>query len=251
MSPTMSRRRYRGEVASAHQSNISVRPLLSHEDFDKAVVVQRQVWGYLDLELDSRTILAVAARFAGQVLGAFDENRLIGLSLAFATIPPGRLHSQSVGIHPDYQNRGIGRMLKLAQRADALARDIDLIQWTFDPLQALNAHFNLVRLGGVAKTYIPNFYGITSSPLHGGMPTDRLLIEWQLESDRVQRILAGEPPVSSRDVREIRLPAASQRLDPVAQATLREQFLQCFNEGYAACDFRNESDVDIYVLERP
>ena len=242
-------------MVSPRQSDIGVRPLLSHEDLDKAVTLQRQVWGYNDLEVDSRTILTVATRFAGQVLGAFDQDRLIGFSLAFATLPLGRLHSHRVGIHPDYQNLGIGRMLKLAQRAEALARDIDLIQWTFDPLQPRNAYFNLVRLGGIAKAYIPNLYGITTSPLHGGLPTDRLLVEWRLQSDRVQRILAGETPVfskddASRDAREIRLPEASQRADPTAQAKLREQFLECFNEGYAACNFRKESDSHIYILER-
>ena len=232
------------------QSDIGVRPLLSHEDLDRAVALQRQVWEYNDLEIDSRTILTVAARFAGQVLGAFDQDRLIGFSLAFATLPPGRLHSHRVGIHPDYQNLGVGRMLKLAQRAEALARDIDLIQWTFDPLQPRNAYFNLARLGGIAKAYIPNLYGITTSPLHGGLPTDRLLVEWRLQSDRVQRILAGEPPVFSREAREIRLPEASQRTDPAAQATLREQFLECFNKGYAVCGFRKESDSHVYILER-
>ena len=237
-------------MAPSVQSDIKVRPLLSHEDLDQAVALQRQVWGYRDLEVDSRSILTVAARFAGQVLGAFDKDHLIGFSLAFATLPLGRLHSHRVGINPNYQNRGVGRMLKLAQLTDALARDIDLIQWTFDPLQARNAYFNLVKLGGIAKTYIPNLYGITTSPLHGGLPTDRLLVEWHLKSERVQRILAGEAMVSGRDVCEIRLPVLSQRADPAAQADLRQQFLEYFRDGYSACGFRKEPDFEIYVLER-
>jgi predicted GNAT superfamily acetyltransferase len=235
---------------SQRQSEISIRSLLSHEELDKAVELQREVWGYRDLEVDSRSILTVAARFAGQTLGAFDQDRLIGFSLAFATLPLGRLHSHRVGIHPEYQNLGVGRTLKLAQRTDALAKGIELIQWTFDPLQTRNAYFNLVRLGGIATTYIPNLYGITTSPLHGGLPTDRLLIEWHLKSDRVQRALAGEPPVLGKDVREIRLPAPSQRVDPAAQAVVREQFLAHFNEGYVASDFRKDSDSHIYILER-
>jgi predicted GNAT superfamily acetyltransferase len=237
-------------MSSDRQSEISIRPLLSHEELDKAVALQREVWGYLDLEVDSRAILTVASRFAGQVIGAFDQDRLVGFSLAFATLPLGRLHSHRVGIHPGYQNLGIGRRLKLAQRLDSLARGIELIQWTFDPLQPRNAYFNLVRLGGIARTYIQNLYGVTTSPLHGGLPTDRLLIEWHLESDRVQHILAGAPAVSSEDSREIRLPPPSQPIDAAAQALVREQFLSHFSEGYVACGFREESNSHIYILER-
>jgi predicted GNAT superfamily acetyltransferase len=237
-------------MSLSRQSEIYIRPLLGHEDLDEAVALQREVWGYLDLEVDSRTILTVASRFAGQVLGAFDQDHLVGFSLAFATLPLGRLHSHRVGIHPDYQNFGIGRRLKLAQRLDSLARGIELIQWTFDPFQPRNAYFNLVRLGGIAKAYVQNLYGVTTSPLHGGLPTDRLLIEWHLQSDRVQRVLAGTPVVSSADIREIRLPPLSQRIDVAAQALVREQFLTHFSEGYVACGFREESNSPIYILER-
>jgi predicted GNAT superfamily acetyltransferase len=235
-------------MSSVTQSGISIRPLLAHEELDGAVVLQRQIWGYHDLEVDSRTILTVATRFAGQVLGAFDQERLVGFSLAFASLPAGHLHSHRVGIHPDYQNRGIGRILKLAQRSDALARGIDVIQWTFDPLQARNAHFNLVRLGAFSRTYIPNLYGVTTSPLHRGLPTDRLLMEWHLQSDRVRRTLAGEQPPLNEGLREIRV-STSQPADLRTQTRTREQFQDYFQQGYVACGLRMGPDFHIYVLE--
>ncbi len=236
------------------QPVITVRPLRTHEELDEAVVLQRLVWRYNDLELDSRAMLTVASRFCGQTLGAFEQGagpeRMIGFSLAFASLPFGHLHSHRVGVHPDFQNLGIGRRLKLAQRDDALGRKIDVIQWTFDPMQTRNAYFNLTRLGGIARTYIPNLYGITTSPLHGGLPTDRLLIEWKLNSDRVRLTLAEQPVARAPDTREIRLPAPSLRADENAQRAVREQFLLHFGEGYVACGFRKDGDTHTYLLER-
>jgi predicted GNAT superfamily acetyltransferase len=233
------------------QTVVVVRPLQGKIDLDAAVTLQREVWGYEDLDVDSRSMLTVASRFAGQVLGAFDGDRLVGFSLAFATLPFGRLHSHRVGVHPDYQNFGVGLKLKLAQREDALARSIPVIQWTFDPLQPRNAYFNLSKLGGVSRTYIPNLYGVTSSPLHGGLPTDRLLIEWELSSERVERTLAGDLVEVSDDVREILLPLPTDRRSAVAQTRLREELITCFTEGYAVTGLRKDGEAHLYILERP
>jgi predicted GNAT superfamily acetyltransferase len=232
------------------QPSISVRPLVSQADLDAAVALQRRVWGYSDLEVDSRAMLTVASRFAGQTIGAFDRERLVGFTLGFATFSPGSLHSHRVGVNPDYQNLGVGRKLKLAQREDALARGIATIQWTFDPLQPRNAHFNLVRLGGISRTYIKNLYGVTTSPLHGGLPTDRLLIEWDLQSNRVQRTLAGEVLRPSKNIREIRLPSLACRVEAGTQADFGERLTTSFDEGYAVTGFDKDGDTYFYILEK-
>jgi predicted GNAT superfamily acetyltransferase len=257
------------------QPAITIRPLRTRQELDAAVALQGQVWGYSNLDVDSPSMLTVASRFCGQTLGAFKQcpgqlpgelpsqltapESLIGFSLAFASLPFGHLHSHRVGVHPDYQNLGIGRKLKLAQREDALARGVNEIQWTFDPLQQRNAYFNIARLGGIARRYIPNLYGITTSPLHGGLPTDRLMIEWHLDSERVLRVLAGDVPnpdskerlKKDKDTREIRLPRPGLRADKAAQATLREQFESHFSQGYVVCGFREDGDTHTYILEKP
>jgi predicted GNAT superfamily acetyltransferase len=232
------------------QPVIHIRPLREHAELDAAVTLQRDIWHYEDLDLDSRALLTVATRFAGQVIGAFEGTRLVGFTLAFATFPLGRLHSHRVGVHPSYENTGIGLKLKLAQRQDALAHGVPVIQWTFDPLKPRNARFNLVRLGGIARAYLPNLYGVTSSPLHGSLPTDRLLIEWHLESDRVRRILAGETPNVSKDSRRLNLPAVAERGCATPQGRMREEFTDCFEQGYVVTGFREEGESQFYILER-
>jgi len=230
---------------------ISTRPLKNSEDLQAIIALEHAIWGYSDLEVDAPAMLTVASRFTGQVLGAFDRERLIGFSFAVAALKAGCLHSHRVGVLPDYQNLGIGRMLKLAQREHALAQNINVIQWTFDPLQPRNAYFNIARLGIISRTYLPNFYGITSSPLHGGLPTDRLLAEWHLASDHVCEVLSDTPPVRSGDLREIVISMAelkSHRSE--VQARIRDEFLESFGQGYIACGFREEKYSYSYELER-
>jgi predicted GNAT superfamily acetyltransferase len=102
------------------------------------------------------------------------------------------LHSHMLAVLPEYRNVGLGRRLKLAQRDDALARGFDLMEWTFDPLEIKNAHLNIARLGAIARRYMRNIYGPSTSPLQGGLPTDRLVVEWWLRSERVRRALGEE-----------------------------------------------------------
>jgi predicted GNAT superfamily acetyltransferase len=237
-------------VISSPGHKIEFRHLTEADDLKKAVTFQQAVWGYADLDTESHAILTVASRFSGQVIGAFAGEEMIGLSVAFGTMKAGRLHSHRVGVLPAYQNAGIGRQIKLAQREDALARGMKVIQWTFDPLQPRNAHINLRKLGGIARTYIPNIYGITSSPLHGGLPTDRLLLEWELDSERVRRSVAGETPLRSPHTTEIRLPAESERRNLAAQQTLRGAFEEAFTAGYTLTDIERSGAENIYLLEK-
>src|SRR5258708_9198532 len=130
---------------------------------------------------------------------------MIGFALAIPGLKPGGhtyLHSHIAGVLPEYRNYGIGRRLKLRQREDAIPRGIDLIEWTFDPLEIKNAYFNIERLGAVVRRFVRNQYGVTTSHLHGGLPTDRCVAEWWIASPRAKAIIAGEKfernPVEAR-----------------------------------------------------
>src|SRR5256884_3853454 len=162
---------------------IIVRKCESLDEFHRCVDLQREIWGEADLEVEPATMFVVAAHTGGEVLGAFDGDRLVGYTLAVVGLRDRvpYLHSHMTGVHSEYRDCGVGRRLKLFQRTEALGRGIRLIQWTFDPLELRNAHFNLNRLGAICRGYQPNLYGVTTSPLHRGLETDRLLVEWQLD----------------------------------------------------------------------
>src|SRR5437763_15557275 len=166
--------------------NIQIRKCKTLEEFHGCVELQRQIWGEADLEVEPVTAFVVAAQTGGQVLGAFDDGRMIGYTLAVVGLRGGvaYLHSHMTGVLSDYRDRGVGRMLKLYRRHEALSRGIRLIHWTFHPLELRNAHFNLNRLGAICRQYLPNLYGVTTSPLHRGLATDRLLVERRLDSAR-------------------------------------------------------------------
>src|SRR6266516_3553223 len=189
--------------------DILVRKCETLEEFHGCVELQRQIWGEADLEVEPVTMFVVAAHTGGQVLGAFANGRMVGYTLAIAGLREGvpYLHSHMTGVASDYRDRGVGRLLKLFQREEALGRGIRLIQWTFDPLELRNAHFNLNRLGAICRRYVPNLYGVTTSPLHLGLPTDRLVVEWRLDSARVLAALAGRLPEPADAPATISVPA--------------------------------------------
>jgi predicted GNAT superfamily acetyltransferase len=168
-------------------ADIAVRPLHSIDDFCRCVQIVRDVWAESELDTEPYITFVLADHIGGQILGAFDGETLVGFTKAFIGVHDHTpyLHSHMAAVLPGYRDRHIGRQLKLAQREHALRRDIRRIEWTFDPLETKNAHFNINRLGGIARQYLPNLYGVTSSPLHRGLATDRLLVEWHLESPRV------------------------------------------------------------------
>ena len=236
---------------------IIVRKCQKLEEFHQCVDLQREIWGEADLEVEPATMFVVAAHSGGQVLGAFDGGRLVGYTLAVVGLRNGvpYLHSHMTGVQADYRDRGVGRMLKLFQREEALGRGIRLIQWTFDPLELRNAHFNLNRLGVICRSYLPNLYGVTTSPLHHGMDTDRLLAEWHLDSKRVIAAIQdlAKDPVEAPAI--IVLPGELerwQREDSAeftrVQARIREEFRNWFARGYAAVAFRNTPGSSAYLL---
>jgi predicted GNAT superfamily acetyltransferase len=243
-------------TATRPVQELSLRKLDGPEEFQRAEQVQREAWGYSDLDVVPGAVFSVARNFGGQALGAWDGKRMVGFALSFGVADGGypHLHSHMVGVVPEYQNRGLGRLIKLAQREDALSRGIDQIAWTFDPLQVRNAYFNIARLGGVGVRFLPNLYGMTSSPLHGGMPTDRLLIEWNLTDPNVDLALNGTPRSPGADAVEVAIPAASSDV-PIAlrlagQTKLREELMGLFDEGYVITGFERKGDAAVYVMER-
>lgn len=236
-----------------NDAGIVVRKCRTLEEFQLCVALQREVWQEADLEVEPATLFVVAANTGGQVLGAFDGQRLVGYTLAVVGIRDGviYLHSHMTGVHADYRDRGVGRMLKLFQREEALSRDIRLIRWTFDPLEMRNARFNLNRLGAICRKYLPNFYGVTSSPLHRGMDTDRLLAEWHLDSPRVAAAVAGAPvqiPEHFAAVEMAHEPGAGSPSTAVVQERLRDEFTKYFQRGYAAIAVSADAAAPAYLL---
>ncbi len=226
-------------------------------EIDRCVELQREIWGEADLEVTPSSVFVVAAHVGGQVLGAFDGPRMIGFTLALPGVREGHpfLHSHMTGVLDAYRDRGVGRQLKLFQRDEALARGVRLIEWTFDPLELRNAHFNLNRLGAIARTYLPNLYGVTSSPLHRGLPTDRLLAEWHLDAPRVIAILSGKVPEPLDAPAVISFPSELdewKRSNPEevarVQARTRREFQDWFTRGYAAIATRTIPAGSAYLL---
>jgi predicted GNAT superfamily acetyltransferase len=237
---------------------IDIRPLTERDDLKAAVRLQRQIWGFEDVDLIPLRVFVVAQKIGGQVFGAFDGTHLIGFCMAIPGLKPGGktyLHSHMLGVLPEYRDARVGRSLKLAQRDDALARGIELIEWTFDPLEIKNAFFNMERLGAVVRRYVLNQYGTTSSPLHGGLPTDRCIAEWWLASPRVKAILAGEkferPAVETRieipsEIATIR--ANEPECAREVQQKASDQFRAAFDQGLAVIGFEKSERDGTYLI---
>jgi len=179
--------------------SIIIRPLTTIDECRRVADLERIVWGYPDAEdIVPPPVLVVSIKRGGLLLGAFDVKAdLVGFVYSMAATRDGELTqwSHMLGVAPAARGGGLGLRLKLAQREWALQMGVALIEWTFDPLQALNAHLNLARLGVVAEQYEENLYGASSSPLHAGTPTDRFVAEWRLTTPHVERRLfaAGDP----------------------------------------------------------
>lgn len=173
---------------------VSIRPCQGLEELRACVALQKDAWKFSDAELMPARLFVVAEKIGGQVIGAFAGGELIGFAVALPGVRGGHcyLHSQMLAVHEPYRDQGIGRRLKLFQREEALRRGFELMEWTFDPLEIKNAYLNIEKLGAVARRYTVNQYGASSSPLQGGLPTDRLVAEWWLNSKRVLARVRGE-----------------------------------------------------------
>jgi len=237
---------------------IEIRQLFHLAEFTEVLRLQQEIWGFADVELLPLRFLVVVSKVGGHVFGAYDGNEMIGFCFAIPGVKPsGRpyLHSHMLGVLPPYHNAGIGRRLKLRQREDALARGIGLIEWTFDPLELKNAFFNIERLGAIVRRYAVNQYGVTASPLHGGLPTDRCVAEWWLDSQRVHAVLEGRKP-ARHPFERISFPADIGRIrgeDPARARQIQrengEQFQRAFERGLAVTGFERTEREGVYLLE--
>jgi predicted GNAT superfamily acetyltransferase len=231
--------------------SIVIRTCHALEELRRAVALQQEVWNFTDAELVPLRLFVVAEKVGGQVLGAFDGGEMVGFALAVPGVRGGHpyLHSHMLAVRSDYRNGGLGRRIKLFQREEALERGIELIEWTFDPLEIKNAYLNIEKLGAIVRRYTINQYGITTSPLQGGLPTDRLIAEWWLKSERVNKLLSDGSVPRQEITTRISVPAAIYEWKAAAetrdrakavQDRNREQFLKAFHDGLAVLGYERD-----------
>ena len=241
-------------------SAIEVRSCSEVEELRTFVALQKEVWGFADNELVPLRIFSLAPKIGGQVIGAWDGGTLVGFAFSIPGTRNGHayLHSHMLAVKAAYRNSGLGRRLKLFQREDAIAHGYELIEWTFDPLEVKNAYFNLERLGAIARRYNINQYGITSSPLQGFLPTDRLVAEWWLKSKRVEKLMVDQVQPACAEAMHIEVPAEiyawkanAETRQKAAELQLRnrEQFLKAFSQGLACLRYgRDDRGSGVFVL---
>ena len=259
-------------MSQSHPPNssdkLSIRECVSIDDFDSCTKLQREVFGLPDLEISPRRHLIVSRAAGGWTLGAFVEEQLVGFVHHLSAVRGNEIfgYSHMMAVTAGYQNKGVGARLKWSQRARALAEGRTFIKWTWDPMQARNAHFNLNRLGVTVSSYAQNFYGtdyVTSPVLQGaslpGIDSDRLFASWQLNSLRVVKLAMREevealpdaeasiviPPDWTRLLKEEPHTAKRQQL------RVREEFHQAFADGLVCAGFERSPDQPRYLLYRP
>ena len=231
---------------------ILIRNCETLEDMRSCLALQKEVWNFSDIDLVPLRLFVVAQKIGGQVIGAFAGRELVSFALALPGARNGHsyLHSQMLAVRSEYRNAGLGRRMKLAQRDDALRRGFELMEWTFDPLEIKNAYLNIEKLGAIARRYTVNQYGITSSPLQGGLPTDRLIAEWWMKSNRVQSLLSGDRLKAVPAAETISVPAqiyewkasnpARDRAQQVQERN-RAEFLKSFADGLAVLRYERDA----------
>jgi predicted GNAT superfamily acetyltransferase len=247
---------------------IVIRTCAGFDELEACVQLQMETWGYDGSDVIPRKAFLVAQKIGGQVIGAFDTEifggqpeggpeSLVGFAMSLPGVKTGQgepkayLHSHMLAVREAYRNRGLGMQLKREQRREALSRGIRQMEWTFDPLEIKNAFLNIHKLGAIVCGYRVNFYGVSSSRLQGGLPTDRLLAEWQLDSPRVQAVLEGRPAVAQIIEERILVPAsiyqwkasdAGRERALAVQLENRRKFQQAFSQGLAVVGFARDAE---------
>ncbi len=246
---------------------ITIRECSTIEEFDGCVHLQREAFGLADLELSPRRHLIVSRQAGGWTLGAFAGERMVGFVHNLAAVRGGNEifgYSHVMAVAKDYQNKGVGARLKWAQREKAIAEGRKFIKWTWDPMMARNAHFNLNRLGATVDTYLDNFYGVdyNADPTLEKLPglrSDRLSATWMLSSDRVRTLATGVPvPVEAKPVAKVAIPAewtALVKRDPQRardeQTRVRAEFKKAFDDQLVCAGFERGNEESRYLLFEP
>jgi predicted GNAT superfamily acetyltransferase len=242
-----------------------VRECATIEEFDSCVRLQREVFGLPDLEISPRRHLIVSREAGGWTLAAFFGEKIVGFVHHLVAVRNGDEifgYSHMMAVAPEYQNRGVGALLKWNQRSRVLAEGRSFIRWTWDPMQARNAHFNLNRLGVTASTYAANFYGTdyaTSPSTQGmapGIDSDRLFANWQLNTHRVSQLAGGTPsPINAKPAATICLPRNWTQLfkekpadAKTEQLRVRDEFQTAFARGLVCAAFERSPDQPRYLL---
>jgi predicted GNAT superfamily acetyltransferase len=248
----------------ATEDEIEVRECTTVEEFEQCVALQRSVFGFPDIEVSPRRHFIVSRRAGGWALGAFVADELVGFVHQLVAVQGVELYGYShmLAVKGEYQNRGVGARLKWAQRERALAEGRTLIRWTWDPMQARNAHFNLNRLGVVVRAYAVNFYGTDYSVLTSemkdapGIDSDRLFAEWELDAERVRQLACVEEPEQPETpAMMIEIPpdwsalvkrdAATARRE---QLRVRAEFTEAFASGLVCKGFARDAAHPRYLL---
>ncbi|MFZ5915421.1 MAG: hypothetical protein ACOYZ7_00625 [Chloroflexota bacterium] len=275
---------------------IEIRAIQTQEEYHAVERLQQEVWGLDALDTVPYHLLLTAQKNGGLILGAFDTTpkgggRLVGFVFGLVGLAAdGRLKhcSHMAGVHPDYQSQNLGYRLKLAQREHVLAQGMDLITWTFEPLESRNARLNFRKLGVVCNVYVPDMYGAQDNALYAGLPSDRLQVDWHIASERVverlsghragpslsmlleaglplvNRALDGDPPCPPQVTFPLRgqrllvqIPADWQRIKAVDMGLARAWrlysralFETAFASGYTITDLLFERGQSCYLLEK-
>jgi len=244
-----------------------IRECTTIEEFDGCVSLQREAFGLPDLELSPRRHLIVSRQAGGWTLGAFVGERIVGFVHHLAAVRGDNEifgYSHVMAVAKDYQNKGVGARLKWAQRERALSEGRKFIKWTWDPMMARNAHFNLNRLGATVDTYAHNFYGIDydvdrSLDEQPRLPSDRLFATWEISSDRVYTLATGvAAPMTGKPVATVAIPSewsALVKRDPQRardeQARAREEFKKVFSQALICAGFERGEEYSRYLLFDP
>jgi predicted GNAT superfamily acetyltransferase len=274
---------------------ITIRPVRTHAEYRAVEEVQRQAWGLVETEIVPDHLLVTVHKNGGFVLGAFESGpegeHMVGFVLGFPGLTTdGRVKhcSHMAGVVPCHQNRNIGYQLKLAQRQYVLEQGLDLITWTFDPLESRNARLNFRKLGAVCRTYLRDFYGAMRDTLNVGVATDRFQVEWHIASayvtprlseayvgphltgllaEGVRLInppLAGDPQQPAEQVLPfngehllVQIPASFQDVKAADMGLARAWrehtrtiFETAFAQGYTVVDLLFENGQSYYLLTR-